>query len=202
MLARVIRLRFVLEQDEYIDLNSDNFARFIRKQFLKTELSSHDCVPSPYELSELGRVALLRGISQITSSDDNMFLTVGPFLVQKMIEICSLSTNVTTRLASLRALESMLSSLSNYVMKNEPSYKANTNFLDESQIVAQDALEIALVNWQSNTRQISAAVQPVFNSAIKILQANGDSDKEFDILQLLDRILAQPANRKVRRIPF
>ena len=202
VLARVLcfQIRF-FNRDDYKELDPDHtndIIHFIRSQLLVSESTSNSWVPSLCDMSELGQVALLRAFSQLINSDHKVFDETGPLFVRRMIEICSFSTIVTVRLASLRALESMLASLFNFATQNRASLEPSNYYLDEMLVVAKEALEISLVNWQSNMRQVSAAVQPVFSFAIKLSQVQENTKDAFNILQLLNRILAQPANRKVR----
>lgn len=132
---------------------------------------------------------------------DGICLLCGPF-ARRFIDMCLNATNVVIRLASLRGLRCVLQRACSIVSQN--SCHEETITFAEASSLAQDTLEVALSNWQSATRQIAGAVEPVFELSIKLLQKSTSGNQgncppsSFDISGLVRRVLKQPLNRKVR----
>ena len=144
-------------------------------------------------ISELGQVAILRGFAQLAACDGlDKFLCQGPLFAKCVIDICASSTDTAVRLAALRALESILTLL----IKASDKEINKCHVSGQLHNVASDSLQVALLNWQSNTRQISSAVQPVFCASVTILQRNEGAS--FDVFELVNKIMGQPSTRKVR----
>jgi len=108
----------------------------------------------------------------------------------KVLLLCQESclVDIPLRLMSLRVLEYILSRIHDDMVETEDSKVFIRNF-------ANEALETSLMNWQSASRKVASAVEPVFRFAVKLLCF--ESEDSFQVYDLMNRILNQPTSRKV-----
>lgn len=108
----------------------------------------------------------------------------------KVLLLCkdSCLVDIPLRLMSLRVLEYILSRIYDDMVETEDSKVFMRSF-------ANEALEISLMNWQSASRKVASAVEPVFRFAVKLLRF--ESEYSFQVHDLINRILNQPTSRKV-----
>lgn len=115
---------------------------------------------------------------------------------------CSEATDGSTRLSSLRSLQTLLSRCSSIVKKGDTSVisKDCLTYVDK---LTQETLQIVMTAWENPPgRQVASAIPGLFNSLVDLIETiHPKQEKAASGIQgLVGRVLAQPVNRKGRYI--